>query len=193
MSNENKFISHTTRKKRPGEVDGVDYYFVSIEMFNSIPMAASFSVSSLVSGGVIGKYGVSEEEFIRVKKFGDKIIGFLGRSASGKTTSEDIVKNKHLILPFISQSYLIDLLKAAKNNGFDIQVLVFEASREIRKERMISRGTSEEDIFRRFLIEDNEGEYNLQEISHKLGIDLDIIDAEASESEVLDQVLKVIS
>ncbi|MBB3048823.1 guanylate kinase [Litorivivens lipolytica] len=35
-------VSHTTRKQRPGEVDGVDYHFVSVEEFQSMLGEASF-------------------------------------------------------------------------------------------------------------------------------------------------------
>ena len=35
-------ISHTTRQKRPGEVDGVDYYFVSIDEFKAMLSQQAF-------------------------------------------------------------------------------------------------------------------------------------------------------
>ena len=37
-------ISHTTRKSRPGEVDGKDYHFISKEEFNNLVKRNSFFV-----------------------------------------------------------------------------------------------------------------------------------------------------
>lgn len=51
-------ISHTTRQARPGEVDGVDYHFVSEEAFLSILKAGGFLESADVHNA---RYGTSEK------------------------------------------------------------------------------------------------------------------------------------
>jgi guanylate kinase len=56
----------------------------------------------------------------------------------------------------ISQQYAIDTAK----NMTNVQFVVIDLSREIRLERLKSRGESEEGINRRFAIEDLEGEYD---------------------------------
>lgn len=43
-------ISHTTRAKRAGEIDGVDYHFVSIESFNQLRENQEFYESAEVFG-----------------------------------------------------------------------------------------------------------------------------------------------
>jgi len=53
-----KVVSHTTRPRRSGEVDGVDYHFVTKEEMNSIDM-----VEFVEFGGNF--YGVSAEELER--------------------------------------------------------------------------------------------------------------------------------
>lgn len=51
-------ISHTTRQARPGEVDGVDYHFVSDEVFLSTLKAGGFLESAYVHNA---RYGTSEK------------------------------------------------------------------------------------------------------------------------------------
>lgn len=189
MSN---FISHTTRKPRPGEVNGVHYFFVSDEEFEQIPMAASFSVKPSIAGGVIGKYGVSIAELQRVKELGVEIIGFLGRSACGKTTSEKEFTDLYL-MSVISESYMVDFLEAAVTLGIPTKLLYFHASRQVRLDRMIARGDSYEDILRRFMIEDSEPELDLVRIGKRLPLTpIFVIDAEKSRDVVLGQVSKIL-
>lgn len=53
-------VSHTTRPPRPGEVDGVDYYFVSEEEFSRLLKKGKFIEWAIVHGY---RYGTSKEEF----------------------------------------------------------------------------------------------------------------------------------
>ena len=56
-------ISYTTRPIRPGEKDGVDYHFISLEEFNRLE-AEDFFIESepfKVEGGDIWKYGKSKQ------------------------------------------------------------------------------------------------------------------------------------
>jgi len=50
-------VSHTTREMRPGEVDGVDYNFVSMEQFNQMIEGADFLEFAEV---FTNKYGTSQ-------------------------------------------------------------------------------------------------------------------------------------
>lgn len=52
----NRIVSHTTRKPRPGEQDGVDYYFVSEDEFNQIEMLEFVEYNGNL-------YGASVQEF----------------------------------------------------------------------------------------------------------------------------------
>lgn len=50
-----ELVSNTTRESRPGEIDGVDYYFVSMDQFNNTPMVESTEYAG-------NKYGLSVDE-----------------------------------------------------------------------------------------------------------------------------------
>lgn len=47
-------ISHTTRARRPGEVDGVNYHFVSVDVFRAMQRADAFLESAEVFGNLYG-------------------------------------------------------------------------------------------------------------------------------------------
>ena len=47
-------VSHTTRSRRPGEVDGVNYFFISIETFHEMREAGAFFESAEVFGHFYG-------------------------------------------------------------------------------------------------------------------------------------------
>jgi guanylate kinase len=62
-----QLISHTTRPPRPGEVDGVHYYFTSRKEFTKKFIAAEFIQTVEFSGNL---YGTSTEEVSRVQAIG---------------------------------------------------------------------------------------------------------------------------
>jgi guanylate kinase len=47
-------ISYTTRKPRPGEIDGRDYYFVTAERFREMVQAGDFAEHAEVHGNLYG-------------------------------------------------------------------------------------------------------------------------------------------
>jgi len=53
-------VSHTTRPPRPGEIDGVDYYFVSEKEFSRLLKKGTFVEWAVVHGHL---YGTSRAEF----------------------------------------------------------------------------------------------------------------------------------
>lgn len=56
-----RIVSHTTRMPRPGEVNGVDYHFVSADEFKLMQDAGMFVESVGFVGGTL--YGASAQEF----------------------------------------------------------------------------------------------------------------------------------
>jgi guanylate kinase len=60
-------MSYTTRAPRPGEVDGVDYYFVSREKFERMIAAGEF----LEHAGVYGNYYGTSKRWIETELDGD--------------------------------------------------------------------------------------------------------------------------
>jgi len=61
----------------------------------------------------------------------------------------------------ISQDYIYSAMQEAQKNGFNVKLIVFSLSRVERLRRLLSRGETEESIQKRFEIESNEGDYNL--------------------------------
>lgn len=64
-------ISFTTRPPREGEVDGRDYFFVSVERFNSMIEAGGFLEWAVVHGNL---YGTSHAQVERERLAGHDII-----------------------------------------------------------------------------------------------------------------------
>jgi guanylate kinase len=63
LSNVQTSISHTTRKRRDAEVDGVDYHFVSVEKFKELVEEEAFYEHAEVFGNYYGtsKASISEQ------------------------------------------------------------------------------------------------------------------------------------
>ncbi len=49
-----KSVSYTTRKQRPGELEGRDYHFVTVDAFNEMATRGEFLESALVHGNYYG-------------------------------------------------------------------------------------------------------------------------------------------
>ncbi len=109
-------VSHTTRSKREGEVDGVNYHFVTVDAFKSM-----IEKDELVEYACYNNnyYGTSKNELL-TKKSSDSVIIF----------DIDIVGAKK-----------ISELKC----GVEFIALI-PPNIDILKERLIKRGTESEDI-----------------------------------------------
>jgi len=64
-------VSHTTRSPRPGEQDGVDYYFVSEETFDRMLADGAFVEWARVHGH---RYGTSRGEVQRLLRLGQDVL-----------------------------------------------------------------------------------------------------------------------
>lgn len=117
-------ISFTTRNQREGEIEGVDYYFKSIEEFDQNKMAAFIQIGSNVNW----KYGVEKQEFDRIPETG--------------------------VFSIISAQYVKDLRNYALSIGVDVEVIYLNVSREVRMERLLKRGEERTSIEARFDFED---------------------------------------
>ena len=71
ISNFSTAISTTTREIRSGEVDGVDYHFVSIEKFLSMVQAGEFLEHAEVFGNF---YGTSEKSVRKALEEGQDLV-----------------------------------------------------------------------------------------------------------------------
>ncbi len=64
-------VSHTTRPKRAGEVEGRDYYFVTREEFQRMVESQSFLEWAEVHGHL---YGTSRDEISKKSRLGDLVL-----------------------------------------------------------------------------------------------------------------------
>ena len=64
-------ISHTTRKPRPGEVNGKDYYFVNEEEFNSLIRKNNFFEHARIFGNY---YGTLKEPVLKFLSLGKDVL-----------------------------------------------------------------------------------------------------------------------
>lgn len=66
-------VSHTTRRPRPNEVDGVHYHFVEREVFARMVDAGAFAEWAHVHGNL---YGTSTTELERARREGKRVLVF---------------------------------------------------------------------------------------------------------------------
>lgn len=64
-------VSHTTRKKRPDEVDGLNYHFVDEKTFREMEKSHQFIETARIFGNL---YGTSQAEVDRILACGHNII-----------------------------------------------------------------------------------------------------------------------
>lgn len=67
----NEVVSFTTRKPRQGEIDGVDYKFISLEKFNELKEKGKLIEQVEYSGNY---YGIDQEEFENKISLGNAFV-----------------------------------------------------------------------------------------------------------------------
>ncbi len=74
----NKFVTHTTRQKREGEIDGIDYHFVTKEEFLRLKAMDYFVETTEYNGNFYGtsKPEIGDNKVVIVETSGAKV--FLG-------------------------------------------------------------------------------------------------------------------
>lgn len=88
-------VSHTTRSKRPGEVDGVNYHFVDREAFLRMRDAGTFLESAEVFGNLYGTSAVWVQEQLDLGR--DVILEI---DWQGAAQVRQLIPTKHIfILP----------------------------------------------------------------------------------------------
>ena len=114
-------VSHTTRKPRPNEVDGVDYYFVSHEKFEKL---------------------IKEEKFYEYAKIFDNYYGTL------RVTVDQTIKKNDIIFDIDWQG--TKQLSKFKNLEL-IKIYLIPPNKEELKKRLVKRNQdSTQEVERRF-------------------------------------------
>lgn len=118
-------ISYTTRPKRPGEVDGKDYYFVGLEKFNSMIKNSEFLEYAEVFGHFYGTPKSIVESNLRSGIDVIFDIDWQGTRALTEKAREDVVSV--FILP-PSKAELYKRLKVRKQDSQEIIMFRMERS-----------------------------------------------------------------
>ena len=116
-------VSHTTRKPRPNEVDGVDYHFVSKEKFKLLLNDGAFYEHAQIFGNF---YGTS------------------------KTSIKKITNNNHNVLFDIDWQGSEQLSKFKELNL--VKVFILPPSKEELEKRLIARNQDDKEAIKRRML-----------------------------------------
>ncbi|MBC8211122.1 MAG: guanylate kinase [Gammaproteobacteria bacterium] len=112
-------VSHATRDKRPGEQDGRDYHFVSIEHFEQM---------------------VSQDAFLEHARVFDNYYG-----TSQQGVSELLLQDQHVILEIDWQG----AQQVKQKLPDTVAIFILPPSREALRQRLTDRGTDNDSIIQR--------------------------------------------
>jgi guanylate kinase len=124
-------VSHTTRKKREGEVEGQDYFFVSEEEFMRMVERGEFIEWAKVHGHL---YGTSYENIKLAQKSGKLLILDIDVQGAEKVREK---KGDSAIFIFIKPPNLDELKKRLELRGDtkDIETRINNAKKELEFEK----------------------------------------------------------
>ncbi len=163
-SNVARAVTCTTREARPGEKDGVDYYFLDAASFLKRVQAGNFLEHATVYGN---SYGTLKAEVLDKLRQGKDVllaIDVQGAAAIRKQAEEDQELERALVTVFLTPSSMAILEERLKKRGQDapaaIQKRLSVARQEIAQwkhfDYLILSGTVEEDLRRMVAILDAE-------------------------------------
>jgi guanylate kinase len=149
-------ITCTTRAPRPGEQDGVDYYFLTLEIFERKVQAGEFLEHATVHGN---RYGTLEAEVLGKFRAGQDVLLNIDVQGAASVRAE-VEKNPELrealVTVFLTAPSVAVLEERLKKRAQDapevIQRRLAEAKRELARWRefqyLILSSTIEEDLRR---------------------------------------------
>ncbi len=122
-------ISHTTRAKREGEIDGLNYYYVTKREFEKMIDKGEFLEWAEIYGNY---YGTSKKEIDRILKTEKNVL--LEINVDGVISAKNIFEDE-IVSVFIIPESLDELIKRLKDRNTeseeDLLKRVAEVSREI--------------------------------------------------------------
>lgn len=122
-------VSHTTRRKRVGEVDGKNYYFISKEKFQEMIKKDEFIEWANIYGNY---YGTSKVEIENILKAGKNVL--LEINVDGLVSAKRIF-NEEIVSVFIIPETIEELIKRLKERNSesdeDLKKRILEVEREI--------------------------------------------------------------
>ncbi len=126
-----KSVSYTTRAPREGEIDGVDYKFVTVDEFEKL---------------------IEQNAMLEYAKYGVNYYG------TPRTSVDEHLKNGDIVILKIEVQGADQIKKLYSDS---VGAFIVPPSLEILEKRLRGRGTeTDEDILRRLKIAENELEYS---------------------------------
>ncbi len=129
-------ISCTTRKSRKGEVDGVDYYFISEDRFKERIINNEFIEYANVHGNY---YGTLRDEVMQEVVSGKNVlldIDVQGALRIKKTAAQDSLLKKCAEYIFIAPPNFCELEKRLRGRGTETEEAIQERLNNARQELM---------------------------------------------------------
>ena len=123
-------VSHTTRKARPNEVDGVDYHFVTEEEFKILLKKDAFYEHSIIFGNYYGTSKASVDEIIN-KKF-NVIFDIDWKGAKQLSAFKELNLLKIFILPPSKEELEKRLIARNQDGKESIKKRVLAYSQDIK-------------------------------------------------------------
>src|SRR5512143_4166733 len=120
-------ISYTTRKPRPGEIDGRDYYFVTEERFRDMVQAGDFAEWAQVHSNL---YGTSRRVLNEMRMDGTDVILDIDTQGAGQIKE----KYQEAVFIFIMPPSLEILEERLRNRKSDHEEEIAKRMRRAREE-----------------------------------------------------------
>lgn len=116
---ERRIVSYTTRNPRPGEIDGIDYYFVTKEQGEEIKNSENSFEDTCFAGNV---YGVTKDEVIDKSvnwKYHTVLVAETGfyKDVSVTEDGQFLYKGQYPIRPIIVKAENHKIIEAIKERG----------------------------------------------------------------------------
>ena len=137
-------ISHTTRKPRPNEVDGVDYHFVSKEKFSLLLKESAFYEHAQIFGNF---YGTSKTSIKKITNNNHNVlfdIDWQGSEQLSKFKELNLVKV--FILPPSKEELEKRLIERGLNSKDDLKERIKKAKKEIEMKSSFDYSITNDDL-----------------------------------------------
>jgi len=123
-------VSYTTRAPRNGEVDGVDYFFVSVQKFEELVAAGEFLEWARVHGNL---YGTSRQQVLKEMAAGSDII--LEVDVQGATSVRKLLNDSvsSFILPPSFEVLRQRLIARGTDSPLELELRLRNAPIELRQ------------------------------------------------------------
>lgn len=127
-------ISCTTRAPRPGEKDGVDYYFITPEIFEQRLAAGEFIETANVYGYFYGTLKTEVTDRVRCGQDVILDIDIQGAAQIRQLTASDAVLSSWLSSVFIGPPSFSELERRLRNRGTETEEVILRRLATAKKE-----------------------------------------------------------